>query len=803
MDKAKLLERLMATFLDELDDHVRSINEDLLTLEKGPDEDERKEILARLFRAAHSLKGAARAVDQQPIERVCHRLEEVFTGLRERSIEVSPQLCSLMLSAVDAIEAAGVQLREGAPLETDSLAGLEDPLEKAARGEPWQGDASPFEEPAEKERAVEATPADADTRQAEATAAGDANQDTPNSAPVSSASSESVVSDDSRPVAPAAGQEVAPKRRREPAASLATVRVAEEKLDSLLAQAGELLVARHRVEGRTTEAETLLDFVTAWKAEWLAVERTLGSLVRNDGADPLLRRSPRMAARIEHVVVQNGEFLRRLERMLDDFKQDLVADARTLKHASTAVQDDVHRLRMLPFSEACAGLERAVRDLSNTTGKQVRLQLEGGDIQVDRAVLEQISAPLMHLVRNAVDHGIESSEDRRAAGKPLPAQVTVTASLRGGQVEVVVADDGQGLNLDRIRQKLRDRNLPEPRDEKQLVQCIFLPGFSTASIITDVSGRGVGMDVVRNQLEALRGTIDIETKPGEGTRFVLSVPLTLTTIAALFVEAGGRTYALPSSNVRELVRFDSAQIRTAHGRSVAILGGAPLPVASLARTLGAVESQQASPHTRLLGVIVTSGADETVFTLDDVVGEREVVIKNLGPRVRRVPLVSGATILRSGRIALLLNAPQLTRAASGGQFLSAMPSQEDDRPTSHRLLVVDDSMTTRALMKSILESAGYNVVGAVDGEEAWERLQNENDVSAVVTDVDMPRMDGFALTQAIRNSQQWKKLPVVLVTARDREEDRALGVRSGADAYLVKSTFDQNQVLETLEQLLG
>lgn len=788
VDRALLFEQLMVTFIDELEEHVRTVNDDLLILEKNPSAEDHSEALKRLFRSAHTIKGASRAVEQRPLEQLCHELEEVLTAIRDKKITPTADTFSVLFSVVDAIESAGMQLRERSILDTDALDVLMDKLRQAAAG------TYVASQPGNKIKPIDQVETAKPTEVADAQPElepGPETQPQPAKQPVPT-------------VAEPPGEEV-PRSVVKRSSLAGSVRVGEEKLDSLLAQSGELLVARQRVEGRPADLDALTDLVASWKAEWQSVERTLRLLVEQ-GDDPLLKRSSRLTERAVSVIASNGQNLRLLAKQLDHFKRDLVDDARQLGHASRSLQEDVHRIRMFPFAEACAGLQRAVRDLASSTGKQVELIIEGGDIEMDRAVLESLGDPLLHLVRNAVDHGIESPEDRQAANKKPIGTISVAASLHGAHVDIVVRDDGGGLNLSRIRKKVREMDIPEPADDQQLMRTLFLPGFSTAPIVTDVSGRGIGMDVVKTQVEDLHGTIDISSQPGRGTEFRLSVPLTMTTLAALFVRVGKQTLAVPSSSVRTLTRFPSERLRSAQGRDVLPMGAAPIPVNSLANVIGIQDASSQKRGQQMLGIVLQTGDDQVVFLVDEVLHESEVVIKKLGPRVHRLRFVSGGVLLRSGAVALLLNAPALIKAAKGGGRTSKSVQattavKKIATAPRRRLMVVDDSMTTRALLKSILQSAGHEVVAAVDGQDAWQRLQHE-DVELVVTDVDMPKMNGIELAKTIRSSGRFRDLPVVLVTSRDSDEDKARGVEAGADAYLVKSAFDQTNILETIDQLL-
>ena len=364
-----------------------------------------------------------------------------------------------------------------------------------------------------------------------------------------------------------------------------------------------------------------------------------------------------------------------------------------------------------------------------------------------------------------------------------------------------MSDDGQGIDLGALRRQLHKRGLPEPADERELARTVFLPGLSTSRLITDISGRGIGLDVVKSRVEALHGTIDLSFAPGRGVRFTLAVPLTLTTLRALLLTAGGQTFAFVDTNVQRLVRINPAELRTVEGREMLALGGPPTPVASLADMLG-LPRKQRPEGSKLPVVLIAAGDKRMAFVVDELLYEQEVVVKGLGSRVRRLRHFSGSTLLPSGGIALVLNAANLVRTAlSRAPAAGVAPLAGAAVKRRNRLLVVDDSVTTRTLEKSILEAAGYDVAVAADGAAAWQVLQ-ERAFDLIVSDVDMPRMDGFALTEAVRGARALQNLPVVLVTARATDEDQARGMAVGANAYLVKSSFDQTNLLETIAQLV-
>ena len=752
MDKEQLIQRLMSTFVAELDEHVRALNRDLLALEKDPGAD-RTELIKTLFRTVHSLKGAARSVNITLIEATCHRLESIFGSVREGVLAVRPELIELLFLSADALKDAGERLRAKQDLTAGTLPALLPRLEAASRGaRPEQTARTP-------------------------------------------------------------GLPTSPASPPTPAATDGFVRVPAVKLDALLARSGELLVARRRAGARQEDVGVLLEALEQTQAEWRRVQKPLRKLLGADASasdagtarnDPRSGAAPRPLPRRAALAIDRTEAnLKKLARGFEILSSRMEADQHALEQVAVPLEDEVRRVRMLPFGDACEGFERVVRDLSRASGKEVDLVVEGSDVELDRSILEGLKDPLLHLVRNAVDHGLESPEERRTKGKPPRGRITVAAALRGTGVEVVVADDGPGLDLGRIREHASRRNLTVPKEERELARLVFLPGFSTARLITQVSGRGVGLDVVKHRVEALHGTVDLSFEPGHGTRFVLALPLTLTTVRSLLIECRGQVFALPAVNVRRLVRVGPSDLGSVEGREVLLGGSAPLPVVGLADVLGIPAGEPRRPGAKVALVVVEAGGQQVALAVDELLAEHEIVVKSLGPRLRKVQNFAGATVLPAGDIALILNVVDLVGSALGrspGRTLAA--ALEDRAPAKkRRLLVVDDSVTTRSLEKSILEAAGFEVLTAADGAEAWLVLQ-EKGADLVVSDVEMPRLDGFGLTEVIRGSKRFRELPAVLVTALETEKDKARGLEVGADAYLPKSTFDQTALLEAIKQLV-
>jgi two-component system chemotaxis sensor kinase CheA len=446
-------------------------------------------------------------------------------------------------------------------------------------------------------------------------------------------------------------------------------------------------------------------------------------------------------------------------------------------------------------------LQRAVRDVARSTGKDVRWETRGEDTELDRGVLAQLSDPLLHLVRNAVDHGIESPDERVAAGKPEQAVVRLHAMQLGSEVIVTVSDDGHGIDVARVRaEAARQGTDAGALSDEEALYLIFRSGLSTASFVSDISGRGVGLDVVKANVEAARGRIEIHTEFEVGTEFRIIVPITLALLPCLLVQAGGQRHAIPMHSIL-LAQAEGAESRS-EGRAVVWTGSQPVPISNLAATLGL-------PPDATGPVVVVAGLTRRhAFRVGELIGQRDVVVKGLSRLLPRLDVLAGASVEPDGSILLVLDVPGLIdRARFARARTVPAPRPGDDTAaapgrTRAMLLVVDDAMTVRELQRSILERAGYEVVTAVDGIDALARLA-EGSVDLVLTDVEMPRMDGFALTEAIRAQSTRRNVPVLILTSRASEADRQRGLEAGADGYIIKSAFDEAALVSAVERLLG
>jgi len=447
-------------------------------------------------------------------------------------------------------------------------------------------------------------------------------------------------------------------------------------------------------------------------------------------------------------------------------------------------------MRTLPLSSIVTPLPRAVRDLAAETGKEVELVVEGADTELDRVILEALPEPLVHMLRNSIAHGIEAPDERERVGKPPRGRLELRAEQRGGIVEVIVADDGRGVS---------EETLAEARRVGSLTEVLTQPGFSTAEEVSSISGRGVGLDAVKDQVEAFGGSLEVRSERGRGTEVILRLPLALALIKVLLIERAGNVYGFPLASVEEALSL--GETMSLSGRPALELRGRCIPLGDLAQLMGASAD---APAARAPVVVLTASGKRMAVTCDALLGEEEVVVKPLGPLLSQLSMYMGAAILGDGRIALLVDPAAVVRTSTDqratGDDSPVAPAAE---PVAPKVLVVEDSLTIRELQRSILEAAGYRVQTARHGRDALGHLDRDEEIDLVVTDVEMPEMDGIELTQTIRAHATCSTLPVVIVTSLGDDDDRQRGIEAGADAYMVKQKFDQHDLLETVERLVG
>ena len=779
----ELQERLAQTFAVEFGERLRALERDLLALEADADATAREGLVGSLLREAHSLKGAAHVVGQSEVGALVHAME---SRLEEMRAERTPGEWVLqpLFDALDALTALG-ELAPAAPVE---LAPVIDGLRASTRP------ADPSEAPTRRSRPVE--PA-AGRRPAQSKRGRTPRSSGTTMAPPTDATLWSP------PDEPPRGKAAGPTGTD--GVGGGSIRIRTEHLDALLARGTELAAARDRAASRQSELRRLRRDVADWRRDWQRVRGDIARLAAAGRDDSGFREVAAFA-------IDAGRRLERLERDLAGAVAAGRVDRGRLAALADGLGTELLDLRLVPVATLFDRFPRMVRDLARASGKRVELRPVGWETEIDRQLLERLTDPVMHLLRNAVDHGIESEAERVAAGKPPLGTVLLEASQRGGGIRIEVSDDGRGIDPARVRRAAIDTGVPDDEippesDLAGILRLVLRPGISTAGHVSEVSGRGVGLDIVRDAVAHIGGTIEVASQPGTGTRVGLQLPLTLILVDVVVVGVGDRRYALPIGSIERCVRVVPGELTEVSGRPALQLEGGPVVLADLGELLGG-RSVGAGPDGRRIVAVLKAGGERVGLLIDVVHSAIRVVVKSLGALLESAggsPLVAGAAIIGDDELVLVLDPGELARAATSQRLSQTAPGSSErlaraPRPVS--ILVVDDSVTTRTLERSILEAAGFVVAVATDGLEALAAIRREH-VDLVVSDVDMPRLDGFELTRRIKADPKTRDLPVVLVTALDSPEQQERGLDAGADAYLLKRTFDQRVLLETIQRLVG
>ena len=757
------LTKLLTIFQVEADEHIQVMSTGLFELEKMPAGKQRSECVEKIYREAHSLKGAARAANIENMESVCHALESVFAELKNNRIVATLSLFDLLHQTLEALRELVASVGQTkAETKSHAVVALVHRLEGALTNTP------------------------------------PAMQDTTTSQP-------SVTSDEGA-VSPGPG--VVPQ-----ISSLGseTIRVRTVKLDSVMRQTEELFAPRLAASERARELLGIGTMLVTWKKELAkirpairAVERSFGQGGKTSGN----AKGQRDLTKLLEYLDTEPPLMKLLENRLTKLEKSTAHDHRTLSGLVDGLLHDVKEMHMLPFSSLLEVFPRLARELARDQGKQVELVIRGDEIEIDRRILERIKDPLNHLLRNCVDHGVEKPAVREQKGKPAHATLTIAVAHKdASKIEILVADDGTGIDVAKVKAAAIKLGVVsaeelETLNEHDALMLVFQSGISTSPIVTDLSGRGLGLAIVREQVERLGGTIALETQPDSGTTFRILLPLTLATFRGVLVHAGDQIFIIPAVSVERVTLVEGKNIQTVENRETITLDGQALSLVWLSDVLEIRRTQSGSADVAHV-LVLSLGVNRIAFRVDAVLGEQEVLVKGLGRQLKRVRNVSGASVLGTGQVVPVLSVPDLMMSAIRPAANShASTAGEMHAATEKRsILVVEDSITSRALIKNILESTGYNVTTAVDGVEAYTTLK-AGAFDLVVSDVEMPRMDGFDLTAKVRSDKQLADMPIVLVTALESREHRERGIDVGANAYIVKSSFDQSNLLEIIGRLI-
>jgi two-component system sensor histidine kinase and response regulator WspE len=771
-------------FRAEVETHCAALSEGLLGLEHAPED---LGIIVPLMRAAHSVKGAARIVGIDAAVGVAHHMEDVLVRMQKGQERATRHRIDQLLEGTDFLlriskvaegdipewsaghagEVNAITTALSAPIAEIPAAATAVPVAEAPAAAPAPGTAPTPPEPVvaqviEPPPPTAVIPAPEPPRRVDAVV----QRPTPVAEPAATAA----------PAAPTAGSE--PR----------AVRVNADNLDRMMQLAGESMV-----EGRRSPA--IRRSLNAVRSELVHARESLEGALRR--GDPVRIASARDA--VARAEASLGERLFELENFF-----------RRTEEVSTALYHEVIGSRMRPFREGVAGFPRMVRDVSRQLGKDVRLEIAGGDVPVDRDILARLEAPLNHIIRNAVDHGIELPEVRRAAGKPEQARIVVEARHHAGQLQVRVVDDGRGIDPDAIRRKVVERGMQAAEvaarlGERELFDFLFLPGFSTAKQVTEISGRGVGLDVVHQMVTSTSGTVRVESRVGAGTTFSMQLPVTLSVVRAALVQVGGEPYAFPLARIDRVLRVGTDAITAVQGRLQCEVDGESTGLVDGAALFGVGETVRGTATS-----VVVLGDDhgKVGLVVERFLGEQDLVVRTLDPRLGKIPHVAAAAILDDGSPALIIDVEDTLatlRKQLGDGSLSGIgtaEASEGPRRATKRILIAEDSITVREVERQLLLRLGYDVAVAVDGMDAWNQLRAGR-FDMLVTDIDMPRMNGIELVRLVRADGRFAHLPIAVVSYKDREEDRRAGLDAGANAYLTKGSFHDQSFTATVTELVG
>lgn len=737
-------------FKIECSDHIQKLSDGLLRLEKEPKD---SAILQEVFREAHSLKGAARMVGVSDVEAIAHKFEDILGAAKGGKTVLTSEVIDRLYGGLDSIqrlvseavsgEKAGVNVREildfGLPISD-----LKPPKTEEQKAELKEEVKSEIEEKTKIEE-------------------------------------ESKIQ--------------IPKSKIDGEAfRVETVRVDTKMLDMLMTEAGELSVTKTHIARRIGEFDEIIE----------------------------------SAEELEKTSAESGIRNTELTTKIQNLKSKIAGDSARLDFIVSQIEDGIIKIRLVPLSSIFNLYPRMVRDMARKKSKDINLVIEGGDTSADKRIIEEMKDPLMHLIRNAVDHGIEMPDERVKAGKPRTGAINIRALQIAGNIVIEVSDDGKGLDMETIKQTAVKRNICRQDELASMTPCqtealIFKSGFSTSAFITDVSGRGVGLDVVRINVERLKGTIELENNPGKGCGFRLKLPITLATVRVMIVEVDKRNYAIPVESIttsrfvfpQEIFPVAGGKTITHEGEAVSVARLADLlEVQILTLPLSPSHQRRGGSYTPspLAGegrgeegkspcLILSVNNEKIGLIVDDLIDEQEIVLKPQSAILKHVRNVSGATILATGEVCTVLDPNDLLKSIRKMETPAASKKPEEAAIRKKSILVAEDSITTRTQEKRILEGAGYEVVTAVDGLDALNKI-NSRPFDAVVSDILMPNMDGLTLTERIRQDKRFKELPVILITTLASDEDRKRGLEAGANAYIAKPTFDQKVLLEILGRLV-
>ncbi|MGO8988108.1 MAG: response regulator [bacterium] len=803
---------LIAIFKAETEEHLTKLDTGLVELEKQPDN---TELASSLNREVHTLKGAARVFGFYEIQDIAHRIEDIFEEVAGKRAVFNSSMAEPIFKALDAIRAILQKIVQEKKIDAEvdldasdicreleeciSAAqairtrkkrekqpkGEKETVETQAKGEKEKGDA-----PKKQEGSLS-------TSRPEVPGSLEVHPEPRSYTPPSKPAlheAERLKKGLDKPVERAS--ETVPPHLSRPAEEF--IRVPTSRVDKLLYLVGEVVINKMRASAMSAQAKRLSKLSKEAQKSMLSLSEAIKKEPSSKNGEVT-----RWLSQCE------AQMQRLRERTLELYDQ-VSTEAFHLVPVIDELQAKIKEIKMLPLSTIFEGFPRMIRDIASQQGKQVNLVISGEENELDKKVMEGIKTSLIHILRNCIDHGIEEPEARVALGKSRDGTIKISASHEGDNVVITVEDDGRGMDTAQIKETALKKRLVSNHDldamsHKEVMNIVFMNGYSTSPIVTDVSGRGMGLDIVRRDIANLKGRVLLDTEKDRGTKFTLVLPLTIAIIQVLLVKMQNMLFALPMFSVTESVKVNTDDVSLTGGRMALQFREHIVPLVRLSEVLALPLAGNEKEKTKkeMLVVMTTSLDSRVGFIVDEIAGEGEAFIKSLGKHLGKVKNVSGAIVMPTGEVVVVLDTADLVaNSALGLPHLTGKKSVVGTKHKEKRILIVEDAFSTRELEKSILETHGYLVDTAVDGLDALDRMV-DNQYDLIVSDVEMPRMDGFELCRTLKNNEGYKDIPVVMVTALQKEEDKRRGIEVGAAAYLVKSAFEQTNLLDTIERLVG
>ncbi len=730
-------------FTQEAKELIEKVNTGLLQLEKEP---ANPSILKDIFRAVHTLKGSSKIVRFNNINLLSHKMEDLLMAAQDGKVSLTAALVDLLLRSSDELSQCVENILKGKG-DSGEITGICQALEGVVNGK----DISQLLQ-REEDRDLEA-----ELHEVPETSLSIQNQ-------------------------PSLSEEIPgiPKIQE-------TIRVGVDKLDNAVRLVGELSVSQRKSE-----------HIVLILKELQRVARNHVKRVQQIFQTP---HSDLWQELKTEILADGLQLLQGIESTFKEGRDDVA----TREIAISELYDDVLSMRMLPLSIIFTTFPRAVRDMSRYFHKDIELRITGEETTLDKKIIEKLNGPLIHILRNCIDHGIESPEERKARNKTATGLITMDAYHKGGHIKIEIRDDGQGIQREKLKERAIQRGLLSAEkaptlSETELLHLVFLPRISTSDLITDISGRGVGMDIVKTNIEQLKGSIFISSTSGKGTTFVLTLPVTLTTLRCLIVSSQHTRFAIPINAIEETLQISEHELIEVIGHHAIRLRNQIIYIVHLTDVLGLTQTKNQLQEKYFVLITRTNGK-RVGFIVDEILDEQDIVVKQLPPHMHKAKTIAGATISSDNTIMLILHIPEIVELAKHATIKVWEKPPVEAEVRSPRILVVEDSLNTGEIEKRILEAYGYQVDLAKDGVDALEHVEDVQ-YDLIVTDIEMPRMDGFTLTEKLRNMSTYTDIPIVIVTSLERESDKRRGLHVGANAYITKGNFEQRSLIETVKSLI-